>query len=495
MVGENCSGRACSGRASARPTGARKVGRYPRWAVFLIVSFAGRAWAGPPPAELQEQLSALLAKVPKGTRVSLAVAEAATGAQWFAYEADTPLEPASVQKLFVTAAALERFGPKFKFETRAYLRGDELWVVGSGDPGLGDQRLAERHGEPMDGLLDEWAAALRSRGATSLSKVVLDDTVFDAEIRHPDWPDSQEDRWYQAPVGGLNLNDNCLDVTVAVRGRAVELRLQPDVGPGLVHSTLTRGKKQRPVLKRPAGSDVFQLSGTVATGGPLDPVAVNDPTIFFAHALQRALEKHGVTIQGDIVRRQLRESDLAQATLLGTHTTDLADVLWRCNTFSQNLFAECLLKSLAAYEPDGRRSGVAGSFERGQAISRAVLDHLGIGLSGAELHDGSGLSHQNRATASQFVELLVRMRRHPQAEVFLESLARAGEVGSMQHRYSDPLLRGRLRGKTGTLAGVHTLAGYLTRPDNTVLAFALLINGKTSPDLPLQICRTLVTAK
>ncbi len=467
-----------------------------RWGwVAVLVLLGGRAWAeSPAPAELQERLSSLLAKVPKGTHVGVAVAEVGSGTEWFAYQADTPLEPASVQKLFVTAAALERFGPDFKYQTRAYLHGDELWVVGSGDPGPGDQRIAELHGRPSDQFFDEWVAALRSRGVTSLSKVVLDDTVFDEQVRHPDWPESQEDRWYQAPVGGLNLNDNCLDVTVAVRGGGIELHLQPDLAAGLVKNTLKRGQKQRPVLKRSAGSDVFQLNGTVANGGALDPVSVNEPTIFFAHALQRALEKHGINVRGDVVRRQLRDAELEQATLLGTHTTDLADVLWRCNTFSQNLFAECLLKSLAAYEAEGRRSGVAGSFERGHEIAHAVLDHLGIDLSGVVLRDGSGLSHKNRATAGQVVQLLLRMRGHSHADLFLESLARAGEVGSMQRRYNDPLLRGRLRGKTGTLAGVHTLAGYITRPDNTVLAFALLINGKASSDLPVQVCRILVTA-
>ena len=109
----------------------------------------------------------------------------------------------------------------------------------------------------------------------------------------------------------------------------------------------------------PAGGDVFQLSGTVAKGGPLDPVSVNQPGVFFAHALRQALERRGIEVRGDVVRRQLSDADLSAATLLATHTTPLPDVLWRCNTFSQNMFAECVLKSLAAYEPDGRRSATA----------------------------------------------------------------------------------------------------------------------------------------
>lgn len=157
------------------------------------------------------------------------------------------------------------------------------------------------------------------------------------------------------------------------------------------------------------------------------------------------------------------------------------------------MFAECVLKSLAAYEPDGRRSAQPGTWSAGEGILRNTLARLGVDLDSATLRDGSGLSHENLATAAQFTRLLVQMRRHPHADVFMKSLAQAGELGSMKNRYGDPLLRGRLRGKTGTLAGVHTLAGYLTRPDNTVLAFTLLINGPGDPGLPAQVCRVLVS--
>lgn len=63
----------------------------------------------------------------------------------------------------------------------------------------------------------------------------------------------------------------------------------------------------------------------------------------------------------------------------------------------------------------------------------------------------------------------------------------------MQRRYGDPALRGRLRGKTGTIAGVHTFAGYLTRPDGTVLAVAVLVNGPAANNLPPDVCKLLAT--
>ena len=131
----------------------------------------------------------------------------------------------------------------------------------------------------------------------------------------------------------------------------------------------------------------------------------------------------------------------------------------------QNLFAECLLKSLAAYGPDGRRTGQPGGWESGAAIVRATLSKLGVDLTGAVLRDGSGLSHSNRASAAQIVRLLAIMKRHRHADVFLESLAVPGELGSMRRRYARIGPGGRLRAKTGTLAQVHSLAGYVERAD------------------------------
>jgi D-alanyl-D-alanine carboxypeptidase/D-alanyl-D-alanine-endopeptidase (penicillin-binding protein 4) len=467
--------------------------------VALLAAVGGQLPAradprGVPPAALQERLDELLAKVPASTQIGLVVADADSGQPWLAYQPDTPLKPASVQKLLVTAAALDRFGPGFRYQTRVYLYRDELWVVGAGDPGLGDQRIADRYGRPPGQVFDEWAAALQSRGAASLAKIILDDSIFDQQARHPDWPDDQADRWYQAPVGGLNINDNCLDVSVVVRGRRVELRLQPDLPPECVRNGITRGKNQRPVLKRPLDSDFFQLSGTVATGGDLDPVCAGRPTLFFAYALKRGLERRGIVVRGDVVRRPLTAGELAAATPLATYSTGLPDVLWRCNTFSQNLFAECVLKSLAAYEPDGRRSGTPGSWDGGRSVLHSTLAQLGLDLTAATIRDGSGLSHHNRVTADQLVRLLVRMWRHPHAGVFSASLAEPGQPGSMQRRYDVPALRGRVRGKTGSIAGVRSLAGYLTRPDGTVLAFALLINGPSDAALPLKVCEAMVTA-
>jgi D-alanyl-D-alanine carboxypeptidase/D-alanyl-D-alanine-endopeptidase (penicillin-binding protein 4) len=460
--------------------------------VGVLLALPGVTFAQSGRQQVAQQLATLLGAVPKGTHVGLVVADAASGERWFAQANDEPLKPASVLKLFVTAAALEYLGPDFRYETRVYLRNDELWVCGAGDPSLGDERIARRDGQSLLFPFEDWAEALRERGVRTLSRLVLDDGVFEHTWRHPDWPESQSDTWYQAPVGGLNFNDNCLDASVRLESGDVRLVLRPPLPASFYENGLTIGSRQRPLVRRAPDRDVFEFSGTVKRDGPLGPVSVYRPTVFFGHALREVLRQRGIDVQGPVVRRIFGPEAHDGTIRVATHVTPLSDVLWRANTFSQNLFAECLLKSLAAYGPDGQRNGQEGSWLTGVARMRTVLGKLGVDTTTAVFRDGSGLSHSNRVTADQVVELLLHMNRHRCREMFLTSLAQPGESGSMRTRYADPVLAGKLRAKTGSLSGVRALAGYVQREDGTTLVFAVLCNGPSDADLPLKVARILV---
>lgn len=458
-------------------------------ACLLSAVPALRAAADPPP-RLAPRLDALMSKAARA-QVGLLVSHAESADVWYARNADAPLKPASVMKLLTTAAALQRFGPDFVFQTELFLAGDELLVLGGGDPGLGDERLDDKYGRTLDGLMASWVEALTRRGVSRISRLVLDDHVFDHEFRHPDWPVDQGDRWYQAPVGGLNLNGNCLDAAVRVSGEQIELKMRPELPESFLHTSLRVGRKQQVRLSRGRDADVFQLTGTVSRNVDFAPIAMGDPTATFGHALKRALERGGVSVAGPVVRRRLTAEALRSAVRVGVHRTRLDDALWRANTFSQNLFAECLLKALAAYEPDGTRGAQPGGWPAGVRALEAELGRLGVSLSGATLSDGSGLSHSNRVSAAQVVAVLCMARRAPHGSLYAESLAQPGRAGTMRTQYSDPRLSGRLRGKTGTISGVRTLAGYIDTERGPV-AFALLINGEGPDALPLDVCRTIV---
>jgi D-alanyl-D-alanine carboxypeptidase/D-alanyl-D-alanine-endopeptidase (penicillin-binding protein 4) len=60
--------------------------------------------------------------------------------------------------------------------------------------------------------------------------------------------------------------------------------------------------------------------------------------------------------------------------------------------------------------------------------------------------------------------------------VFADSLAVAGESGTLELRMRRTAASGRCEGKTGTLHDVSNLAGYCTTRSGERLAFAFLMN-------------------
>jgi D-alanyl-D-alanine carboxypeptidase/D-alanyl-D-alanine-endopeptidase (penicillin-binding protein 4) len=119
--------------------------------------------------------------------------------------------------------------------------------------------------------------------------------------------------------------------------------------------------------------------------------------------------------------------------------------------------------------------GVPGTTENGLRAVSDTLAELGIDASEYKLVNGSGLSRNIALRPVHFTNLLVDMARDSRVgHEFMASLAIAGQDGTLWKRLSeDP---GRLRGKTGTIDGVHCLVGYVEASDGELYAFSFLVN-------------------
>ena len=171
---------------------------------------------------LQPTQLAFLIVGPDGERVS--------------HRADVPMIPASSLKLVTVAAALDRLGPEFRLKTELRRTGviedgvlvGDLVVVGRGDPGA-HGRFTDR--DPFQEL-ERWCRGLQELGVKHIDgSLIGDDRYLAGKCRHSDWPANQLQRWYSAPSGALNLNDNCVDVHLAPRsgGARIAVWLQPSI--------------------------------------------------------------------------------------------------------------------------------------------------------------------------------------------------------------------------------------------------------------------------
>jgi D-alanyl-D-alanine carboxypeptidase/D-alanyl-D-alanine-endopeptidase (penicillin-binding protein 4) len=99
--------------------------------------------------------------------------------------------------------------------------------------------------------------------------------------------------------------------------------------------------------------------------------------------------------------------------------------------------------------------------------------------------DGSGLDLRNRMRPDALYSFLSGMRDVPEFADFYSTLAVAGVSGTLRTR---PVLTGssytnrKIHGKTGTLTGIHNLAGYFEpSPGMRAEPFVVFTEGSMSP--------------
>jgi serine-type D-Ala-D-Ala carboxypeptidase/endopeptidase (penicillin-binding protein 4) len=455
-----------------------------RGAAFLLLVVPAFVQAEPNVPPLHALLDKAALRPPARSKgISIEVAELDTGKVIFERNPDSPETIASITKLFSTAAALHYLGPDYKFKTTFWKRGEikegqllgSLLVVGGGDPNISGRLYKD----DFNAVFDRWADGLKKAGVTRVAgDLILNNSFFDSVPRHPEWPAGQEAKWYQAPISALSYNDNVVYVSIRP-GQRAGLRAEAFIEPEnavvrAVCSARTVGSRGRVrvAVMREAGSDAVSIAGTVPSRNVswTTPIAIDNAAGFFGSALKNRLRKAGIELTGGVIEKDVKADN--SWSLVASTESDLLPTLAVTNKRSQGFYAEQIFKTVAA-EKMGK-----GSWENAVALEKQFLAAIGLDPSRYDLHDGSGLSPYNHVAAADLVAFLRVMDRYPGGALWKATLAEPGDpVGTLRHRLREPALQGRILAKTGSIAGVSTLAGYATADSGKTYAFAILLNG------------------
>ncbi len=400
----------------------------------------------------------------------------------FKHESDVPLIPASNLKLITTSAALDKLGPEFKFRTALVKRGDDLILVGDGDPTFGDAALLKRVGWESTTVFAKWAKQLKDSGVTSVHDILVDDSIFDQTFVHPAWPVKQIQQAYEAGVAGMNLNANCLDfyVKTGSMGQVVTYTTDPPARFMNITNQCVTGSDNAVWLSRDPNSADLILKGQLDQSN-VEPISVTvqDPAVFAAGVLAETIVDAGVKFTGKVGRdrtvRALLNKPTTQPTMavLAIHETPLEAALARANKDSMNLYAESLCKRLGA-----EVSGQSGSWENGLPAIRAFLTTAGVASNEYTLDDGCGLSHKNQITSQAITKVLTYDYFSKNKVPFMQSMGVAGVDGRyLQTRFAGTDLKGRVLVKSGFVNNVSGISGYLHAKDGQWYAFSILMNG------------------
>ena len=341
------------------------------------------------------------------------VLNAETGEVLFDRASDVAARPASVQKLFTAAAALETLGPDYRVTTRVYQDSSNssvIYLVGAGDVTLSrtgvNQESVYRDAPKLSQLASQIASKL---GPQTFSQIVLDSTTYGKPAGE-----------YQSVWDQRGLSDGYMSYVSA---------LQVD------------GDRNNPSSKdSPRSNDPVQRAGE-----------------WFKEAIGN--NASDATITKGTVPADAIEIAKVQSAPISSWIDYMLIV-------SDNTLAEALgrLVSLDV--------GLNGSFESLTDAYKRALKNTGLDLNGIKIEDASGLSRYNQIAPRQVNELLQLIASgYGDFNVILEGMPVSGTPGSLSYRFEDAV--GFITAKTGWIRTGYTLAGYLENPATGNLIFTV----------------------
>ncbi|MBV9307305.1 MAG: D-alanyl-D-alanine carboxypeptidase/D-alanyl-D-alanine-endopeptidase [Acidobacteriaceae bacterium] len=464
------------------------------WIFVAASAVPCRQAASVPPttASIKEKIAVLLNSSPvvQHGRVGYKFVKVETGEVLAEGGSSTFFTPASNTKLYTTATALVRLGADYRFHTElrtssAWMPGqraiNDLVLVGGGDPNLSGRTLPyladEPEGDPLQAF-KQLADQVAGEGIREIKGNILGvNTRYEGDAYPDGWTLDDSAYSYGAPVSALSLNDNT--VTLILRptqtGELAAVETCPSPSEFIVlNQVVTDDSKSSHVqFHRLPGSNEVIVSGTIgkSVDGWREDLGVNDPALFAAETIADLLRDRGITLRGE--PRSAISVPVGGALLAARESAPVSEMIRVINKVSQNLHAEMLLREVALC-----RTG-AGTLQNGLKEREAFLQEAGITRegTGVALEDGSGLARQNLTTPDSTVALLRYMWSRPEREVWLRSLPIGGLDGSLEHRFRKIAGAQRVHAKTGSLAHVNALSGYIETQKSGWLAFSIMVNG------------------
>ena len=448
-----------------------------RFVVVLLFAIAPLL-AGFDFAPYQAYIDSVIPEVKFG----LSVRSVSTGAELLNVNANDYFTPASTMKTLSTATALHFLPLDYAPQTKVSLLGTQKRNVFTGEVnvrGEGDPNISARYYTDPMLVLYAMADSIKSLGIDTVrGRIVLDTNFFTPPWKPEHWRSDFFDYYYGAEVTPLQFNDNCTVIRIkpGKEDDTVHVSVVPDVGyVKVINKLITktaprnkRGRKQKLKWNRALDpiAPVVTIEGEfdIETDSTQFVIPVRGALGYFRAALLKAFRDRGLVLNETSVAAvgdKMRTFSFSSAPLLS--------VMDEINQRSQNLHAETLFRNAAAY-----MYGV-GSVENGKKLERRFLAEMGLDSSGFEVYDGCGLAAKNKLKPSVETQMLAKMARHPKGEYYINSFA-SPRIGSGSKRMQTLLYPWFTRFKTGYIAEVHGLAGYIFTMAGDTLSVAMYLN-------------------
>ena len=430
------------------------------------------------PEQLSKEIQQVLERIDHpSTDVSFQAVRVRTGEILVDHNSNAMLVPASLQKLFTTAAALDVMGPDHVFTLDLFAPAPvEGTIQGSitlrsnGDPWLIPERV--------------WyiAQRLKYMGVQRINgDILVDASAFEGPQFAAGLEQDESSSSYMAPAGALSVGFNSVLVHVypaANAGQPAAIAVEPRSSEIVIKSSAkteshSRSRIKVDVQERADGKNVVEVTGHIPVGSA--PLGYWRRIV---HADKHAgavfasiFEEVGIEVNGVITRGQ---APVDEEPLLTFDSPQLIELVTKVNHYSNNFMAEQLVRALGASATEK-----AGSWGTGkQALDDFSQKFLKSSKDSPAptFGNASGLHDVNKLSTTQTNALLSYMWNHPLRFEYLASLPVSGRSGTLSSRFEDSTAVGKVRAKTGTLSIASGLAGYAFPSNDEPIAFAMIVN-------------------
>jgi len=415
-------------------------------------------------------------KFPNGI-ASLTVLDGKTGQPIFTNNASIGLPTASTMKVITSITAMDILGPDYTYQTKLAYTGEidslgvlhgDIIVIGSGDPTLGSDRYAAT--KPKT-ILNKWLYKIQQAGITHINgHVVGDDLYLNGNDVPPTWSWVDMGNYYGAGISGLNWRENKTGITFAPgaigQPTTISSHTTPLTGITFINEVTTgpNGSGDKVYAYSAPYSNIIYLRGTYGRDlKKVIEIAIPDPALELAQQLTASLSDAGIAVdslpttgkrllnQGIRLNNPKQELDIHQSPAL-------KNIIHWFNQKSINLYGEAMLKSFGIISHNKSNSEEAATL-----LSKYWEQKLKIPASELHIHDGSGLSPQNRVTTLAMAKIMHYAHSRPWFADFQKSL---------------PTING-ITMKSGTIGGVLGYTGFHTNKAGMPVTFSLLVNNYT----------------
>lgn len=393
-----------------------------------------------------------------------------------AFQSRRCLIPNSIIKMITSFLSLNLLGKNFVFQTSLNVTGSQdntllkgnLVILADGDPTLGSHYFKG----PED-FFESVSNHLKQLNIQEIEgEITIDSTVFDSEPTHVSWLASDIANYYGGGVHGFNFMDNNFEITFKLGDYGTKASIEtiyPYVPNLVIDNYVTTSEDaagDQACIYHSSSKEHLLILGKVGSKAKRISIkgAMAHPEKVCLFHLKNYLKKRNIKV----LQRNLKDSSLKKIGSL--QSPPLQEILDCMNEQSINLYAEALFKKISQ-----KATGV-GSFKKSQDIYDHVFKHMGI--QGACIVDGSGLSELNQLSSQAMVDFLLNAHSTPDWEVFLDVLPKTSftNTSNLKRWFLEKKYENRLVGKTGSSSKGKSVAGVLKDKQGDLYCFCAIEN-------------------